>query len=40
MTTWHEVQERVRRDYVLDVDEGHEFALTIEHEGGDGARAL
>lgn len=39
MTTWHEVQERVRRDYALDVDKGHEFALTIEHRVGDGSRA-
>ncbi len=39
MATWEQVQERVRRDYVLDVDEPSEFALTMEHQPGEIARA-
>ena len=39
MASWEEVQERVRSDYVLDVDEPREFALTITHHEGGVARA-
>lgn len=37
MATWEQVRERLRRDYVLDVDEPDELALTVEHrvEGAD-----
>ncbi|MBT3219528.1 MAG: hypothetical protein HN348_10585 [Proteobacteria bacterium] len=33
MATWKEVQERIRRDYALDVDSQDEFALTLERRG-------
>lgn len=37
MASWRQVQERLRRDYVLDVDEPNEFALTVaHHEAGVG----
>ena len=39
MATWSQLQERVRRDYVLDVDSDHEFALTLPRQDGAAARA-
>ena len=39
MATWREFQERVRREYTLDVDEDDEFALTITRRDGEVERA-
>jgi hypothetical protein len=39
LAEWSDVQERVRREYSLDVDEEHEFALTIERRAEEGVRA-
>jgi len=39
MATWAELQERVRRDYVLDVDQPGEFAMTVERREGETVRA-
>lgn len=38
MATWSDVQERLRRDFVLDVDEAEEIALTLERREGDEVR--
>jgi len=39
MATWQEIQERVRREFTLDVDEERELALTLQYEREDTERA-
>ena len=39
MATWDEVQERVRREFALDVDDHEEFALTIQRREASKTRA-
>ena len=38
MATWSDVQERLRRDFELDVDEADEIALTLERREGEEVR--
>lgn len=39
MATWPEVLDEARRQFQLDADEGHEFALTVPRERSSGHRA-
>ncbi len=39
MASWSEVQERLRRDHVLDVDDPDEMGLTMQRQEGDLLRA-
>ena len=39
MAMWAEVQDEVRRQFQLDADDAHEFALTVPHERTPGHRA-
>lgn len=39
MASWSEVQERLRRDHDLDVDEADEMGLTMSRQEGDLTRA-
>ncbi len=39
MSTWSEVQAEARRQYQLDADEAHEFALTVPRGRGGAQRA-
>ncbi len=38
MATWSEVQEHVRSEYTLDVDQPGEMTLTLHSHGHDGVR--